>query len=428
MFKITNVTKSILKYLALYNLNFSQPQMRHVANFMESLIACEGHKSIARLNSLILDHVDQSAFTDFFTYSPWDDDQLRRQMLEVAINLAAPKEEQLSFLEEPLFIIVDDSKAGKPKNSKHFEVAGWHFNTSELKGYYYGMPFVSVHIMRGDRSFPVALHPYLRQNTVRRENRKRRRRGKTGIIPFKSKLTIVRETLSQLAALIDATTPVYVLFDSWYASAALIKFCRKRRWHVICALKNNRTLSRDVGAKGEQLHKIARRIRKKDFTRITVPSSDKSLSYWVNTQRGFLNKCRDEVSIFISKTHNNDKRPGFFMCSDLSLSAKQALSFYTKRWAIEVDHLYLKVYLGLADFRLRSYEGVRRYLDLTCLTLAYLYWRRSREKSADVRTISDVIARHRQEQLENFIRTMLTKVIGCRTVSEACDIWMRAAA
>lgn len=430
MFKIVNHTKSLQTFLLLFKLNFSRPQMRHIEDFVEALIACQGRKTIARLNNLIFDSVDQSAFTDFFTYSPWDDELLRRNMLKTIIELTAPKSSQLSLFDsEPMFIIIDDSKTGKYKNSKGFEVADWHFNTSELKGYYYGMPFVTFHITRGRFSFPVALRPYLRQKTVRSKNRKRRRQGKTSRIPFKSKYTIVRETLSQLATMIDGNIPVYVLFDSWYASAKLIKYCRNRRWHVICALKNNRTFRKSGAAQSGQLCKTARRIRKKDFTRTKVKSSDdSSISYWVNAQRGYLNKLKDEVSIFISKMHNNDKRPNFFMCTDLSLSARQALSFYTKRWAVEVDHLYLKVHLGLADFRLRSYEGVRRYFDLTCLTLAFLYWRLAKENRADVRTISDVIAVHRQQQQENFIRKMLEKVIGCRSVNQACDIWMKAAA
>ena len=155
---------------------------------------------------------------------------------------------------------------------------------------------------------------------------------------------------------------------------------------------------------------------------------DSSISYRVNIQRGFLNKFRDDVSIFISKTHYNDNRPGFFMCTDLSLSTQKALSFYVKRWAVEVDHLYLKVHLGLADFRLRSYEGVRRYFDLTRLTLAFLYWRLVKENSADVRTISDVIAVHRREQQENFVRKMLEKVLDCHSVNQACEIRMSLAA
>ena len=430
MFKIVNSTKSVQTFLLLFKLNFSRPQMRHIENFVEAVIACQGRKTIARLNNLLFDNVDQSAFTDFFTYSPWDDEQLRHNMLKTIVELTAPKSSQLSLFDsEPMFIIIDDSKTGKYKNSRGFEVADWHFNTSELKGYYYGMPFVTFHIIRGGLSFPVALRPYLRQKTVRSKNRKRRRQGKTSRIPFKSKYTIVRETLSQLATMIDSNIPVYVLFDSWYASAKLIKYCRNRRWHVICALKNNRKFRKSGAAQSDQLRQTARRIRKRDFTRTKVETSDDlSISYWVKTQRGFLNKFKDEVSIFISKMHYNDKRPNFFMCTDLSLSARQALSFYSKRWAVEVDHLYLKVHLGLADFRLRSYEGVRRYFDLTCLTLAFLYWRLAKKRGTDVRTISDVIAVHRQEQQENFVRKMLKQVIGCRSVNQACDIWMKAAA
>ncbi len=430
MFKIINHTKSVKTFLLLLKLNFSQPQKRHIANFVETLIACQGRKTIAKLNNLLFENIDQSAFTDFFTYSPWNDEDLRLNLLRAGIAMTTPKGSQLSLFDaEPIFILVDDSKTGKHKNSKGFEVADWHFNSSELKGYYYGLPFVTFHLIRGSLSFPVALHPYLRQKTVRNKNRKRRQQGKTTRIPFKSKYTIVREMLSQLATLVDTNIPVYVLFDSWYASAKLIKYCRNRRWHVICALKNNRHLRKSGADKSDQLRKIARRIRKRDFTKTNVQSSDNSsISYWVNTQRGFLNKFKDEVSIFISKTHYNDKRPNFFMCSDLSLSARQALSFYSKRWAVEVDHLYLKVHLGLADFRLRSYEGVRRYFDLTCLALAFLYWRLAKEKSSDVRTISDILAMHRKEQQEIFIRKMLEKVIGCRSINQACDIWMKAAA
>lgn len=430
MFKIVNHTKSVQNFLLLFKLNFSQPQKRHIANFIETLIACEGRKSISRLNNKLFDNVDPSAFTDFFTYSPWNDEQLRLNMLKTGVMLTTSQSPQLSLFDsEPLFIIIDDSKTGKHKNSRAFEVTDWHFNSSELKGYYYGLPFVTFHIIRGSLSLPVALHPYLRQKTVRSKNRKRQQKGKRSRIPFKSKYTIVREILSQLSMLIDSNIPVYVLFDSWYASAKLIRYCRNRGWHVICALKNNRCLRKTGASQSNQLRKMAHRIRKKDFTKTRVASSDNSsIFYWVNTQKGFLNKFKDEVSILISKTHDNDKRPHFFLCTDLSLSARQALSFYSKRWAVEVDHLYLKIYLGLADFRLRSYEGVRRYFDLTCLTLAFLYWRLAREKSTDVRTISDMIAVHRHEQQLDFVHKMMTKIIGCHSVTQACDIWMKAAA
>jgi len=50
--------------------------------------------------------------------------------------------------------------------------------------------------------------------------------------------------LTELAELLPPGHRVYVLFDSWYASAKLIKFCRRQRWHVICAVKANRRIEK----------------------------------------------------------------------------------------------------------------------------------------------------------------------------------------
>jgi len=49
----------------------------------------------------------------------------------------------------------------------------------------------------------------------------------------------------------------------------------------------------------------------------------------------------------------------------------EALSRYTRRWAVEVDHLYLKLRLGLGDFRLRRYEGVTN--DSSCWRAILLF-------------------------------------------------------
>ena len=58
----------------------------------------------------------------------------------------------------------------------------------------------------------------------------------------------------------------------------------------------------------------------------------------------------------------------------------------------------------MGDFRLRYYEGITRYFDLVCLTLAYLNWRRVEESNPDLKTLGDVIALHRQDQQCTFLR------------------------
>jgi hypothetical protein len=48
--------------------------------------------------------------------------------------------------------------------------------------------------------------------------------------------------LTELAGLLPKEYQVYVMFDSWYASAKLINFCRRQGWQVICAIKSNRPI------------------------------------------------------------------------------------------------------------------------------------------------------------------------------------------
>ena len=51
------------------------------------------------------------------------------------------------------------------------------------------------------------------------------------------------------------------------------------------------------------------------------------------------------------------------------LSAQNILSIYQKRWPIEVDNFYVKQHLGLADFRVQSYEAIEKWFAvvLPCL-------------------------------------------------------------
>jgi hypothetical protein len=77
---------------------------------------------------------------------------------------------------------------------------------------------------------------------VRRLNRDKSRRHKPRL-HYRSKLQLAQEMLQQAISYLPTKTPVYVLFDSWYTSAKLVKWIRQRGWHVIAALKSNRKVS-----------------------------------------------------------------------------------------------------------------------------------------------------------------------------------------
>jgi len=411
--KIIAPVKKLITFYTMLSLRFTKPQMSHALNFMEGLVMHEADKTLSAINRLLLEPLTPSSMADFFTESPWDNDEIKKQAQKVLIKWVIDKKQGNLF--RPVIIIsIDDSLGKKPKESKHFMPVEWHFDAKEGKAYGYGISFVSMHIQCRNRSVPINWKIYLRNKTVRRLNRKYDLK-----LSFKSKMTLAIEMLKEIQPLLPSDYAVYVLFDSWYASNRVIKFCCKNNWHVICAIKSNRTFE------DKMLSKTARYLRNKNFTKTWVDSARSTTLYWTCLKRGTIKGFQDVMSVIISKRHSRDKKPEFFLCTDLSLSAKQALSLYTRRWAIEVDYLYLKDRLGLEDFRVRSMEGINKYFTLTFLDLAYLMWRKAEE---EISTISKVIAIHRREQYEESLMAFGRRVIETQSVDLALKEFLPKAA
>lgn len=221
------------------------------------------------------------------------------------------------------------------------------------------------------------------------------------------------QILSELAPLLPDSIPIIILFDSWYASDKLIRFCGNHNWHVICALKSNRTFQ------GRRLSHIARYLRNKSFYPVWLGSAEDSTRYLVHARRESLGRLNRKVRVIISKRHNRDKRPEYFMCTEPSLGTRKVLNGYSQRWAVEVDHLYLKTRLGLEDFRIRSVEGITKYFSLTFLSLAYLYWRLGERGSPDDKKLADVIREHRSYHFRQVLEHFGKEVLRLRSVDAA---------
>jgi len=399
----------------ILKLKLTQPQRTHALNVMEGLIVCESTKTLSAMNRLLLEPVHPSSIADFFTCSPWDNDSIRIQSQKALIDLVL-EEDQKHLIKPRILISIDDSLSNKPKESKHFEPVDWHFDAKEGNAYGYGISFITMHIECDGRSTPINWRIYLKGKTVRRLNRDRDKKEK---IRFRSKMSLSIEMLKEIQDLLPEGYPVYILFDSWYASKRLINFCLRKKWHVICKLKSNRVFE------GKRLSQWAHYLRSKNLSKIWIDSANTSTPYWTSVKKGRLKGLSREVCVIISKRHPGDKHPEFFLCTDTSLSAKEALSLYTRRWAIEIDYLYLKTRLGLGDFRLRSMEGINRYFTLVFLTLTYLSWRKYEERA---KSISEVIAIHRQEQYEETLKAFGRKVLEEQSVDFALKIFLPKAA
>ncbi len=75
---------------------------------------------------------------------------------------------------------------------------------------------------------------------------------------------------------------------------------------------------------------------------------------------GRLSRLPFEVRVLFSKRHPRARSWAYFLSTDLARSVGQTLRGYGGRWSCEVVNFYVKTQLGLADFRVRSFEVVDR--------------------------------------------------------------------
>jgi len=390
--RIVHNSPKLCTFFDLLNIHLSKPQRQHILNLADALLVCEDEKTLAALQRQFIQAPDVSNMADFLRISPWKAEDIRTALRRNQVNWAVAQAERLG-LSKVLYINIDDSLGEKDRDTRHLEPVDWFHDHSESTKnkpvFKNAFCYLEANLRIGNMVFTVDLRLYLREKTVRRLNRHRKAGQR---IAFRSKNSLAKSILEALRPLLPAGWIVFVQFDSWYASEQLIKYVRRQGWHVTCGLKHNRKLN------GKRIDQIASALKHRRYTHIQVTAADGNpTTYYVRRTTGRLQKVPFDVRVFFSKRHPREKSPAYFMSTDLTRSAQQALQGYSGRWSCELGNFYLKTQLGLSDFRVRAYEAVDKYMVVVLLTWAYVERRFEQERSAQIKTYGDLIRQHRDE-------------------------------
>ncbi len=418
---IVHHSLQLIGFIGCLGLILSQPQRTHLLQMLDGLLMCERRKTISNVYRQQASRPDPKNGADFFRESPWDEQQVGVQRKQYVLQQMLKIGQKLKLL-KVIKISIDDSLGKKGKATHHLDAVDIQHNHSESSGkkqvYSNGYVYVAVHIHFGPFGFTFNLRLYLRAGTVRRLNRERQKNQPSlPRLPYRSKYALAHEMLVELKTLLPADYQVYVLFDSWYASAKLINFCRRQGWHVICALKSNRRVAKQRVDHHDQL------LKHKHYQRITLCATDETRlapTYYVRTVCGALENVKSRVCVIISRRHKGDKRPKYFACTDLTLTAQAALRLYQQRWPIEVDNLYLKEFLGLGDFRLQSLEATTKWFAVVLLDLNFLQLQQAQhyEQTQSTLPLAEFIYQHRQTHLQELLRTVAEEAIRTGEVEQ----------
>jgi hypothetical protein len=398
--RIIHPSTALVEFLLMLQLQLSRPQQRHVLRLVEAVIVGEGRKTLAELYRLWVDAPDVSAASDFLRVSPWDDRHNERQV-QVFIIQDLLTQARARGQAVVLWVSLDDSTHYKDKSTVALDGVDWVHDHAErrVSKHRKGLAEVSLHVQMGDIGYRFAFRVYVRQQTVRRLNRQRLEDEDR--LAFKTKYRLAREMLEELRELLPLNVRVYVLCDSWYTSAKLIKYCHRQGWYVIGALKPNRRLN------GHRLDAFDRSLWHTRYTKVRVADR----TYWVRVVTGRLKELPFEVGVVISRRHPGDKSPKYFLCSDLSLDAQAILAGYSRRWSIEVDYFDLKQYLGASDWRVQSLRATRRWWWVVHLALVFLQWRSRASPDTRQRSIPDLIRQQRADHAREILVAACEQVL-----------------
>jgi hypothetical protein len=392
-------------FISQLGIRLSKPQWRHVLNIVDALITATGTKTLARLNSLLIETTDVSNVADTFRIGSWD-----------ATNILAPLQAWLikhilmllqRLPEEKRFLLVnlDDSLLIKDPDTSHLEGVGWHYDHNAhhrgRKKDQNALAYLLCNIVVGDQHFTVDIRPYLKEKTVRQLNRQRPK-GKR--LHFRSKPELAKRILRDLRAMLPTDVRVYVQFDAWFTSAKLLKYIERQGWYTIARIRSNRRIDRD------SLQSRFGSLKHRRYHHVKVGAADKQRTYLVRETTGHLKGLSFPVRVWESKRHYRDTHPAYIVCTDLSVSPQAGARYYAKRWSCEIDNWYLKEKLGLGDFRLQSYEAIVKYMAVVQLAWVYLQTRSSNSTGSQ-HTPADVIRQHRQEHAVDCIRALCEQVL-----------------
>jgi len=405
---IVQHSEALTNFVLALQLALFQPQIRHLLQLVDALLVCNQRKTLSNLSRLLHLTPDPKALADFFRESPWRVEQIsqpRKQfMLRTLLALAAKAGFPLTILAS-----LDDSLGKKGKATKHLEAVDYHHNhtesTRKRQSWCNGYVFVELHLQIGPFGFLFDTRLYLREKKVRQLNRQR---SKDKHLSYRSKYNLAREMLLELDELLPKGSQVYVLFDSWYASAKLINLCLRRSWQVICALKSNRKIEK------QRIDRYAQTLKHKPYQKITLEAVDdrRASTYYVRTVSGHLEKVPREVYVILSKKRPGDPRPKYFLCTDTRLTAEEALKLYQKRWPVEVDNLNLKEVLGLGDFRLQSFEAIQKWFAVVTLAINYLQYTAmlAYRPKQPLSSLAECKRQHQQAHVDGLLRRLVAEI------------------
>ena len=377
---ILNQNETIINYISELNLPYSSAIKNHMVNIVSGIIVTEGSKTISSVHNKITCNRDRSTGSRFLSSYSWNHEYVTQERIFHAISEISNTCED----SDVGFLIIDDTLTKKNTSTKKIEGLDFHNSHADGNKPKWSHCLVTSHYKINDYSIPLDFRQYHRKESSKKLSKK-----------FLDKNELAMELINEFT---PVTKNNYLLVDSWYTSAKILLHGLINGCHTIGRIKSNRVIY-PAGIK-TNVKKFSSYIRTNETSLVTASNN----KYYVYRYEGKLNDI-ENVVVLISWTKNDlSDNPAFIISTDVSLDNKTRISYYEKRWDIEVSYRYHKTALGFDEFQIQSLKSIHRYWSMIFLTYTFLeIFRVKCGKLYKFKNIGDVILQFRNNYLVKIV-------------------------
>jgi hypothetical protein len=161
---------------------------------------------------------------------------------------------------------------------------------------------------------------------------------------------------------------VLVVADSGYDNKKIEQAIADHGWHFIIALSKTRSVKSDAlylstppSRQWCHIDTFFRRHRRLKWDTIRLATSGtkrKRMDFRVRHTSGYLRYVGKVELVCSEQRHRPDGRRKYLACNDLRATARQIVTGYRMRWAVELFHKCVKQHLGFEDVATHSFDAV----------------------------------------------------------------------
>jgi len=233
------------------------------------------------------------------------------------------------------------------------------------KGFVIGHQWTNIVLVINDMLIPLTPIPFYSKNYCRKNNLQYRTENES-VVEYITNL--------QLEDYIGPYNPkdVIVLADSGYDDKKIENAIAKKKWKFIIALNKTRGVKTErqysTTPKSQDWNQIAvlfnkyRRIKWQTIRIFTSRSKKRRMEFRIRQIIGYL-RYVGKVKLICSefKKRPNGRRK-FLVCNDLKAKPRQIIIGYRMRWAIEIFHKQVKMFLGFQDVATKTFDSVKAHV------------------------------------------------------------------